>query len=99
MWFAPPAVLSIDGSAGLITFLHVAGRPISVALEDVRHSIIDEHFAEHILKKNDQLDDCLDTCFNEPSCSESLPAGGISSLTCHRENFDSDFSNDIDVVL
>lgn len=62
--------MSADGSAGLTTVLGLAGRPISLALEHVHHSILNDDFAEHIRQPNDQLDGCLHASLDELNGSE-----------------------------
>lgn len=63
MAFGP--VLSVAGSARLITVPDQAGEPISVVLKDIFHSIIDDDFADHVWQSNGQLDDSFKGCYDE----------------------------------
>lgn len=73
-WLSPRALLSICRSASILSLLGPAGRPILVALENVRHFIVDNDIAQHGQKSNDVLQFFLDHLFNEPLEGNSYSA-------------------------
>lgn len=87
----------ISRFGGFMEVSGVAERPIYVAPEDVRLSIMDDEFGEHVLNWQDLLCTCLEVCLDE------LPGPALSSFhvnwsqQCHHEMSESDFLNVVDV--
>lgn len=72
-------VLSINIFPGLLSFPSLSGSSISVAVEDLRHSIIEDKFSDHALMWNDQLDPSIKNAIGNssmPDVSEA-PQGSV----------------------
>lgn len=73
------------------------GQPISVAIEDIQNSIVDDSFAEHIRKLNDQLDNCVDQLFNEATEGAPSASTGVYQPLSH-DDFDGHSPADVDTL-
>ena len=64
-WILGRSVLSVDKAAWTVTVPSLTGRPISVAVEDVRASVNDQSLADLIRQASDQVDDDLAILIND----------------------------------
>lgn len=67
---SPRTVLSFNHSSGLISVLGNHGKPVSVAIENVRLAPGGDEFSQHVSESNDQLDSILETEIDESSGSQ-----------------------------
>lgn len=67
----PRADLSSHGSGGLVTVPGLAGRSVFVAVEDVRHSIVEYDIADHVGQSNDHMDISFDAVLNSLIVTDS----------------------------
>lgn len=96
-WLSLRTVLSVDNSSSIVSVPGLSGHSLSIALEDVRHSIVDDEFAEHVRQSNDQLQSAIDEAIDFPmSNSDELDQGCLPNL--NETTFSPDFDQSADIM-
>lgn len=91
-WLTPRTVLSFDKSSGVVKVPGKTSKTISVAVEDVGITPIEDEFAHHICETKDQLTKSIDELISMPveinSNDSSISENSNSIEKSTSENFD-----------
>lgn len=91
--------MSIKWSAGIVAVSGLAVRPISVAVEDVRHSMREEDLAKDVRQFNDKFNAKREAALEDSLVSDSSSSDVGQPPMRHEEVFETEFSNDVNVYL
>lgn len=92
-WLSPRAVLSIDRSDGIVFVPGLSGCAISVAIEDVRHSVVGNNFAKYFHQSNDQLDSSIEDALDSSICTSYADSDDIFPVFVQNEEFSPDLDH------
>ena len=91
---SPRVVLSFYKPSGIVSVPGLAGRPISVAVEDVRHTVTEDEFAAHVRESIDQLYLGIDSSFDSSIRYKLEDTDNTTDSTIRTTHIDTEFYHD-----